>query len=86
MSTAPTVTAVCSDNRRPIVRAALTTATANTVRGHRIRGLLAELDDINADREMAARFVERGHWLRELRTEERDVWEHLHDALSTHPA
>lgn len=86
MTTTPAERAVCTDNRRPVVNAALSTATADTDRGHRVRGLLAELDDINTDREMAARYIERGQWLAELRTEERDVWEHLGEALSTHPA
>lgn len=86
MSTTPAERAVCTDNRRAVVDAALSTATADTDRGVRVRGLLTELDDINADREMAARYIERGQWLAELRTEERDVWEHLHSALSAHPA
>lgn len=86
MSTTPAERAAITDHRRPVVAAALSTATADTARGHRVRGLLAELDAIEADREMAARFVERGTWLAELRTEERDVWDHLADALSTHPA
>lgn len=68
---------------RRMVLAHLSTATADTARGQRVRGLLDELRDIDVDREMAGRFVERGGWVSELRREERDVWEHLYEALTT---
>lgn len=51
-----------------------------------VRGLLAELDDITRDREMCSRYVDPGLWLDELRAEERDVYEHLAEALSPHPS
>lgn len=54
----------------------------DTPLARRVRGLLDELDDITADRALCARFVEPGQWLSELRTEERDVYEHLAEALS----
>ncbi len=68
---------------RRALLAQITTLTADTPRGQHIRALLDELDDIDADREMADRFVEPGSWLSELRAEERDAWEHLHEALAT---
>lgn len=61
----------------------LTTATAETEVGRRVRALLGELVDIERDREMAARMVEPGTWLTELVCEERDVWDHIVDDLSS---
>lgn len=87
MSTAP---AVCTGSGKTsqLALAAWATATAehDSPRSRRVRGLLDELSDIATDRELAHRFTEPGTWLSELRTEERDVWDHLADALSTHPA
>jgi hypothetical protein len=51
---------------------------------HRVTALLAELDAITTDRAMATRFPNPGAWLTELATEERDVWDHLHEALTAH--
>lgn len=86
----PSFTAVCSSSGKTsqLALAAWATATAetDTPRSRRVRGLLAELNAITHDREMATRFVEPGNWLAELRAEERDVWEHLAETLSTHPA
>ncbi len=85
--TAPAVSSG-SGKTSQLALAAWTTATAetDTPRSRRVRRLLAELDDITRDREMAARFVERGTWLAELRCEERDVWDHLAETLSARPA
>lgn len=60
----------------------LSTATAETAIGRRVRGLLGELEDIACDRELAGRYVETGTWLHELADEERDVWEHIVEALT----
>jgi hypothetical protein len=61
----------------------LTTATADTPNGQRVRGLLDELGEIALDREMARRFDEPGEWPAELDREERDVWDHIFEALSS---
>lgn len=61
----------------------LTTATAETAVGQRVRGLLGELTDIERDRAMASRMVEPGTWLAELAREEHDVWDHIFEALSS---
>lgn len=70
-----------------LARAAWIVADAygDTPLARRVRGLLAELDDIAVDRALCARFIEPGMWLSDLRVEERDVCEHLADALSAHP-
>ncbi|MFI5614712.1 hypothetical protein [Amycolatopsis sp. NPDC051903] len=60
----------------------LSTASAETEIGRRVRRLLAELADIESDRQMAGRYDEPGTWLRELDEEERDVWEHIVEALT----
>jgi hypothetical protein len=60
----------------------LSTATAETEIGRRVRGLLGELADIDSDRELASRYVEPGTWLQELACEERDVWDHIAEALT----
>lgn len=62
--------------------ATFASTAGDTPLARRVRGLLADLDDITRDREMCARFVEPGMWLDDLRREERDVYEHLAEALS----
>lgn len=69
-------------NIRRVFAAYLTTAATTEV-GRRVRGLLGELDEIAQDREMAGRFVDPGTWLTDLVCEERDVWDHLVEALSS---
>ncbi|KAA2248686.1 hypothetical protein F0L68_39750 [Solihabitans fulvus] len=61
----------------------LTTATADTEIGRRVRGLLTELDEIAEDRAMACRYLDPGTWLDDLVREERDVWDHIVEALSS---
>ncbi|GAA4672430.1 hypothetical protein [Amycolatopsis dongchuanensis] len=60
----------------------LSTASAETEIGRRVRGLLGELAEIEQDRELAGRYLEPGTWLRELAEEERDVWDHIVEALT----
>ncbi len=86
MSTIAPAVSSGSGKTSQLALAAWTTATADsdTPRRRRVRGLLDEISDIVADREMADRFVEPGTWPTELRREEQDVWEHLAEALSTH--
>ena len=60
----------------------LTTATAETAVGQRVRGLLGELTEIASDRQLAGRYCEPGSWLEELADEERGVWEHIVEALT----
>ncbi|MFD4196739.1 hypothetical protein [Amycolatopsis thermoflava] len=60
----------------------LSTASAETEIGRRVRGLLGELVEIEQDRELAGRYLEPGTWLRELGEEERDVWDHIVEALT----
>jgi len=60
----------------------LSTASADSEVGRRVRGLLGELAEIERDRELASRYVEPGTWLRELADEERGVWEHIVEALT----
>jgi hypothetical protein len=64
---------------------ARTFATTDTDRGRRIRGLLNELADIAADYRMADRFFPTTvlEWLIALRVEERDVLDHLYEAVTT---
>jgi pyruvoyl-dependent arginine decarboxylase (PvlArgDC) len=76
----PTVRAGKTSSRRML----LATVAVNFPRDPRIRGLIAELDEIAADQEMAARYLVTGSWLAELSVELRDVWEHLYEALTTH--
>ena len=66
--------------------ATLTTATAETATARRVRTLLHELADVELDREMANRFNPEttGAWLTELAVEERDIWDHLAEALTGH--
>lgn len=63
----------------------VTTATADTALGKRVRALLAELDDIRVDRAMAARMNRHttGRWLGELATEERRTWRELRAVIGT---
>ncbi|MFC0431035.1 hypothetical protein [Kutzneria buriramensis] len=70
-------------SERQLFAAYLTTATAETETGRRVRGLLSELDEIAQDRQMAGRFVDSGTWLTDLVREERDVWDHIVEALSS---
>lgn len=74
--------------REDLLLTAVTTATADPATNNRVRGLLAELLDITADEEMAGRFdpATAESWLSELAIERRDVWEHLHEALTLHTA
>ncbi|PXY16564.1 hypothetical protein [Prauserella muralis] len=67
---------------REVLAGFLSTATADTEMGLRVRALCDELEDIARDRELASRYVEPGTWLRELADEERDVWEHIVEALT----
>lgn len=67
---------------RQVALAYLTTATADTATGQRVRGLLGELREVEADRQMAGRFVQPGTWLADLDREERDVWDHIVEALT----
>ena len=53
-----------------------------TLRTTRAAGLLAELDDIAADRAIAYRLTKTGTWLDELVVEERDVWDRISELLS----
>lgn len=61
----------------------LSTTSAHTEIGRRVRGLLNELGEIERDRELAGRYLEPGTWLGELADEERDVWDHIVEALTT---
>jgi hypothetical protein len=67
---------------RQVALAYLTTATAETAVGVRVRSLLGELREVAADRQMAGLFVEPGSWRDELDREERDVWDHIAEALT----
>lgn len=67
---------------RQVALSFLTTATADTATGWRVRCLLGELREIEADRQMADRFVQPGTWLVDLDREERDVWDHIAEALT----
>jgi hypothetical protein len=72
--------------REDLLLAAVATATADTATNDRVRGLLAELVDVAADEDLARR-CKNGtgqQWLAELAIERRDVWEHLHEALTLH--
>jgi hypothetical protein len=57
----------------------------DTDRGRRIRGLLDELADVHLDFEMAYLFSPLTvlEWLPALRVEERDVLDHLYEAVTT---
>ena len=72
--------------REDLLLAAVATATADTATNARVRDLLAELLEVAADEEMAGRFdpATAESWLSELAIERRDVWEHLHEALTLH--
>lgn len=85
-----TITAPASTGKTSVRRAGrealagfLSTASAETATGRRVRGLLGELADIERDREMAGRFPHPGTWFSDLDREERDVWEHIVEALSS---
>jgi hypothetical protein len=84
-ATTPAAPAAASSGRvsaRQAAAAYLTTATADTETGRRVRSLLGELCEIEADRQMAGRFVDPGSWLTDLACEERDVWDHIAEALT----
>lgn len=67
---------------RQTALAYLSTATADTPKGCRVRDLVSELREIEEDRQMADRFVDPGTWPAELDREERDVWDHIAEALT----
>ena len=69
-------------SRREAALARLTTATADSETGQRVRALLGELREIEADRQMADRFPDPGSWPAELDCETRDVWDHIAEALA----
>jgi hypothetical protein len=73
---------------RRLLIAQVSTATADTWVGLRVRGLIGELTAIAEDVEMAGNFAAgtTQDWLAELAVEERDVWEHLFEALTPHTA
>ena len=72
--------------REDLLLTAVVTATADAATNDRVRSLLAELLEVAADEEMAGRFAPATAegWLSELAIERRDVWEHLHEALTLH--
>lgn len=72
--------------REDLLLTAVTTATADAATNDRVRGLLAELVEVAADEELARRCKDGTgrEWLAELAIERRDVWEHLHEALTLH--
>jgi len=84
MSTATLRPGVNVDTSALLTR--LTTATANTARGQRIRELLAQLDENAADQVMARRFdpeTARG-WIADLHADRAAIWNQI-QRLATAP-